>query len=67
MIGIIVNAIVWFFAGWMMGNLWAHHGYTITRKSAKKKRKCECHERDGSYTCQYCKDEYGLYGHMEQK
>jgi hypothetical protein len=25
---------------------------------------CECHERDGSFTCSYCK-QFGYYGHME--
>lgn len=25
---------------------------------------CECHERDSSYTCDYCKSQ-GEYGHME--
>jgi len=27
---------------------------------------CECHERDSSYTCDYCKRK-GLYGHMEKR
>ena len=27
---------------------------------------CKCHERDGSYTCDYCKSQ-GHYGHMERK
>lgn len=27
--------------------------------------KCTCHERDSSYTCDFCKKEYGEYGHME--
>lgn len=26
--------------------------------------RCECHERDGSYTCDACKEE-GYFGHME--
>jgi len=26
---------------------------------------CECHERDGSYVCEYCRSQ-GLQGHMEK-
>ena len=26
---------------------------------------CECHERDGSYVCEYCRSQ-GLRGHMER-
>lgn len=26
---------------------------------------CECHERDGSYVCEYCRSQ-GLRGHMEK-
>lgn len=28
-------------------------------------KRCECHERDGSYSCDFCKTK-GVYGHMEK-
>lgn len=60
-VGIIANAVVWFACGCMVGHLWTERGYKVVRKD-----KCECHERDSSYTCDKCKKE-GFYGHMEQK
>jgi len=41
-------------------NMWAHkHGVP------KREPHCECHERDGSYVCEYCYSQ-GIRGHMEK-
>ena len=42
------------------------HASAIEWANRDSPEKCECHERDGSYTCDYCKSQ-GYYGHMENK
>lgn len=42
----------------ILGNDWA--------KKAAQAPHCECHERDGSYVCEYCRSQ-GLRGHMEKE
>ena len=34
-------------------------------RNAAPEPHCECHERDGSYVCEYCRSQ-GLRGHMEK-
>ena len=38
----------------------------LTCEQSATQPKCRCHDRDGSYTCDYCKSQ-GFYGHMERK
>lgn len=49
------------------GELWETHSrlnFPVEHWEAYEDFQCACHERDGSYTCAYCK-RFGYYGHCE--
>lgn len=62
MMGWLVNIVLYFIVGIALGYVVGYkHG-----KFKKPQKRCTCHERDSSFTCQSCKTD-GYYGHVERK